>query len=146
MERSRADRRGRGASRGELAEIPLSGAATRRLLAATPAGADGARTVRYVNPSTGGAVMPTLDCYAARLDQGRPTRTKRATYNVVCLVVAGRAARPSATDIRMVAARRVHRPALDLGEPRGDGRRGRPVPGHRQVRLRAARSGAEEMQ
>ena len=65
------------------------GEATRRLLAAAPPGPDGARTIRYVNPATGGAVMPTLDCYAARLRKGTPTRAKRATYNVVCLVVAG---------------------------------------------------------
>ena len=65
------------------------GEATRRLLAAAPAGADGMRMVRYVNPATGGAVMPTLDCYAARLDKGTTTRRKRATYNVVCLVIAG---------------------------------------------------------
>jgi len=65
------------------------GEATRRLLDAAPAGADGMRVVRYVNPATGGAVMPTLDCYAARLNRGTPTRAKRTTYNVVCLVVAG---------------------------------------------------------
>ena len=65
------------------------GEATRRLLAAAPAGSDGARTIRYVNPSTGGAVMPTLDCYAARLTRGTATRLKRATYNVVCLIVRG---------------------------------------------------------
>jgi len=65
------------------------GAATRRLLDAAPAGADGMRVIRYVNPTTGGAVMPTLDCYAARLSRGTPTRAKRTTYNVVCLVVAG---------------------------------------------------------
>jgi gentisate 1,2-dioxygenase len=65
------------------------GEATRRLLAAARPGADGARMVRYVNPTTGGAVMPTLDCYAARLRAGAPTRMKRATYNVVCLVVCG---------------------------------------------------------
>ena len=47
------------------------GEATRRLLARAPAGTDGARTIRYVNPATGGAVMPTLDCYAARLSKGR---------------------------------------------------------------------------
>jgi gentisate 1,2-dioxygenase len=47
------------------------------------------RVIRYVNPATGGTVMPTLDCYAARLDKGAPTRSKRATYNVICLVVAG---------------------------------------------------------
>jgi gentisate 1,2-dioxygenase len=66
-----------------------SGEATRRLLAAVPPGADGARMVRYVNPSTGGAVMPTLDCYAVRLSAGASTRMKRVTYNVVCLVVRG---------------------------------------------------------
>ena len=32
--------------------------------------------------------MPTLDCYAARLGKS-PTRSKRVTYNVICLVVAG---------------------------------------------------------
>jgi gentisate 1,2-dioxygenase len=47
------------------------------------------RVIRYVNPATGGAVMPTLDCYAARLSRGTPTRAKRTTYNVVCLVVTG---------------------------------------------------------
>jgi len=47
------------------------------------------RVIRYVNPATGGAVMPTLDCYAARLRAGTPMRTKRTTYNVVCLVGAG---------------------------------------------------------
>jgi gentisate 1,2-dioxygenase len=65
------------------------GEATRRMLASTPRAADGMRAVRYVNPATGGAVMPTLDCYAARLDHGVATRTKRATYNVICLVVQG---------------------------------------------------------
>jgi len=83
--------RAQGATAG-AANSPKSryaGEATRRLLALAPPGADGARTIRYVNPVTGGAVMPTLDCYAARLSKGAPTRLKRATYNVVCLVVAG---------------------------------------------------------
>jgi gentisate 1,2-dioxygenase len=66
-----------------------SGAATRRLLAALPAGRDGARTVRYTNPATGGAVMPALDCYAVRLPQNRATRPKRMTCNMICLVVSG---------------------------------------------------------
>lgn len=65
------------------------GEATRRLLTVTPPGPDGARTIRYVDPSTGGAVMPTLDCYALRLDKGVTTRRKRGTWNAVCLVVAG---------------------------------------------------------
>ena len=65
------------------------GEATRRLLAAVSPGTDGARTVRYVNPLTGGSVMPTLDCYATRLLRGAPTRPKRVTWNAVCLVVSG---------------------------------------------------------
>ncbi len=90
VERSGADRaRARPQARSIRRNTVIPGAATRRLLAATPRGADGARTIRYVNPSTGGAVMPTLDCYAARLSKGAPTRKKRATYNVVCLVVEG---------------------------------------------------------
>jgi gentisate 1,2-dioxygenase len=65
------------------------GETTRRLLEAAPPGPDGARTVRYVNPLTGAAVMPTLDCYATRLAPGAPTRPRRVTHNAVCLVVAG---------------------------------------------------------
>jgi gentisate 1,2-dioxygenase len=66
-----------------------AGDATRRLLAALPAGRDGARTVRYTNPLTGGAVMPALDCYATRLAKGVATRPKRTTCNMICLVVSG---------------------------------------------------------
>jgi gentisate 1,2-dioxygenase len=66
-----------------------SGSATRRLLAALPAGPDGAHTVRYTNPATGGAVMPALDCYAMRLPKGQTTRPKRTTCNMICLVVSG---------------------------------------------------------
>ena len=65
------------------------GAATRQMLAAVVPGPDGARTVRYVNPLTGGSVMPTLDCYATRLARAAATRPRRATWNAVCLVVAG---------------------------------------------------------
>src|SRR5262245_48559614 len=65
------------------------GEATRRLLAALPPGADGARTVRYVNPTTGDAVMPALDCHMTRLPKAAATRAKRTTCNQVCLVVSG---------------------------------------------------------
>jgi gentisate 1,2-dioxygenase len=65
------------------------GEATRRLLSALPPGPDGARTVRYINPTTGGAVMPALDCHATRLTKGATTRPKRTTCNQVCLVVSG---------------------------------------------------------
>ena len=57
--------------------------------AALPPGPDGARTVRYINPATGGAVMPTLDCHAMRLTKGAATRPRRTTCNMVCLVVSG---------------------------------------------------------
>ncbi|MGO9703484.1 MAG: cupin domain-containing protein [Xanthobacteraceae bacterium] len=66
-----------------------SGDATRRLLAALPAGKDGARMVRFTNPLTGDAVMPALDCYAMRLTKGQATRPKRTTCNTICLVVSG---------------------------------------------------------
>jgi gentisate 1,2-dioxygenase len=65
------------------------GEVTRQMLAAVAPGADGARWVRYVNPLTGGSVMPTLDCYAVRLDKGQTTRPRRGTYNAICMVVAG---------------------------------------------------------
>lgn len=65
------------------------GVATRRLLEAAPSGPDGARVLRYINPLTGGPLMPTLDCYAMRLARGTATRPRRATYNCVCLVVSG---------------------------------------------------------
>ena len=119
------------------------GEATRRLLAAAPPAPDGMRRIRYVNPATGGAVMPTLDCYAARLDKNKPTRKKRATWNAVCLVVAGEGrSTVGDADLRMVAARRLHRAALDLRAPRGARRRRRSLHGDRQVRVRASRPGA----
>ncbi len=65
------------------------GEAVRRLLGAAPVGPDGARTVRYVNPATGGPVMPTLDCQAMRLGDKAPTRDRRASWNQICLVVSG---------------------------------------------------------
>jgi gentisate 1,2-dioxygenase len=65
------------------------GAETRRLLAEVGPSADGSHGLRYVNPLTGGAVMPTIDCAALRLKPGAATRTRRATWNAVCLVVAG---------------------------------------------------------
>ena len=66
-----------------------SGEATRKMLAGMRPRDDGARVLRYVNPLTGGAVMPTLDCSAMRLAPGRATRPRRATWNAICLVVSG---------------------------------------------------------
>src|SRR5215510_16584459 len=65
------------------------GEETRRLLDAVPPRPDGLKLLRYVNPLSGGPVMPTLDCYAARLAKGAPTQPTRTTWNAVALVVAG---------------------------------------------------------
>ena len=90
MDRGRPARRGRDREPGQFPEIPLSRrgdapAACGRACRRPTACACSATSI----PSTGGAVMPTLDCYAARLSKNVPTRPKRATWNVVCLVVAG---------------------------------------------------------
>src|SRR5262245_27060630 len=61
------------------------------------------------------------------LQRGLPGRLRRRTLDD---------RRP---DHRVVEARRVHHPALDLGEPPGQRR---PVPGHRPRDLRAARAAA----
>jgi gentisate 1,2-dioxygenase len=66
-------------------EYRFPGAETRRQAAASPVGADGAKTVRYTR--NGGSVMPTLDLFFKQIDQR--TRPHRATYNAVCLVVSG---------------------------------------------------------
>src|SRR5499426_1182652 len=62
---------------------------TRRLLDAVPPRPDGVKLLRYVNPLSGGPIMPTLDCYAARLAKGTATQPTRTTWNAVALVVAG---------------------------------------------------------
>lgn len=61
----------------------------RLALDALPAAADGSRVLRYVNPWTGGPVMPTLDCYALRLAAGTATRACRSTSNAVAVVARG---------------------------------------------------------
>jgi len=65
------------------------GTETRQMLAAVRPGPDGSRAVRYVNPATGGCIMPAFDCAAMRLTRSVPVRPKRVTYNSVCLVVSG---------------------------------------------------------
>ncbi|MFM0101141.1 cupin domain-containing protein [Paraburkholderia nemoris] len=58
-------------------------------LAAMPIAADGSKRMRYVNPLTGGAIMPTLDCYMLALSGLSQTRASRSTSSAVCLVVEG---------------------------------------------------------
>ena len=67
------------------AEYRFPAAETRKELASTALGADGARTVRYTK--NGGSVMPTLDLFLTRIE--KQTRPKRGTYNAICLVVSG---------------------------------------------------------
>ena len=61
----------------------------RRALAAMPAAKDGSRRLRYVNPVDGGAVMPTIDCYADRFDAGVSTLPKRTTATAIAVVIEG---------------------------------------------------------
>jgi len=67
------------------ADYRFPGTETRKELASTALGADGARTVRYAK--NGGSVMPTLDLFFTKIE--KQTRPKRGTYNAICLVVSG---------------------------------------------------------
>lgn len=60
-----------------------------RAVDAAPAGPDGARLARYVNPVTGGPVLPTIDCYLMRLEQGPATAPLHSSGSRVCVVVDG---------------------------------------------------------
>ena len=51
------------------------GEATRRLLGASAPGPDGSRTVRYVNPVTGGSVMPNTQAPSHGAGQVRPVNS-----------------------------------------------------------------------
>jgi gentisate 1,2-dioxygenase len=64
-------------------------ASAKQVLDATPAAADGTQRVRYVNPLTGGPVMPLLDCHLVRLEAGQQTRPFRTSAHAVCAVVEG---------------------------------------------------------
>ena len=44
-------------------------------LHALPPADDGSRRLRYINPLTGGPVMPTLDCYLWQISGGPPYRS-----------------------------------------------------------------------
>ena len=66
-------------------EYRYPGDEMRRELADSAVGPDGAKSVRYTK--NGSSVMPTLDLFLTRIEAR--TRARRATYNAVCLVVAG---------------------------------------------------------
>jgi gentisate 1,2-dioxygenase len=59
------------------------------VLAAMPAATDGSRRLRYVNPSTGGAIMPTIDCFALRPAVGKSTVPARTTSTAIAVVIEG---------------------------------------------------------
>jgi gentisate 1,2-dioxygenase len=63
--------------------------ATLATLDALPQRPDGAKVLRYVNPQTGGAVMPTIDCGVFRLEGNAETVAYRTTCNAICVVVDG---------------------------------------------------------
>ncbi|HTU09598.1 MAG TPA: cupin domain-containing protein [Allosphingosinicella sp.] len=60
-----------------------------RVIDHAPPGPDGARSVRYINPLTGGAAMSTLDCRMIGLDAGATTRARRTNADAVLLAVDG---------------------------------------------------------
>jgi len=58
-------------------------------IAGAPVQDDGSRWLRYVDGLSGGAVLPTLDCYLMACGQGQPTRPRRSTSNAICVVARG---------------------------------------------------------
>ena len=115
--RSRAcRRRGRGTRRGAFAEIPLF----RRGDAPAARGAAARRRRRAHHPLRQSRDRRRRDADARLLCRAPAARARRrgpsaATYNVICLVVSRRGPLDHRrADLRMVAARRVHHPALDL--------------------------------
>jgi gentisate 1,2-dioxygenase len=66
-----------------------SWADARAALNRVPADGDGARVLRYVNPTNGGAVMSLIDCYLLCLTKGRDTVRRRSSASTICLVAEG---------------------------------------------------------
>lgn len=60
-----------------------------RTFADMKSAADGTKTVRYTHPSSGGSVMPTIDCYALEIPPGAQTKTRRSTHNAIVTVLEG---------------------------------------------------------
>lgn len=65
-------------------------ATARTAASAAPAGQDGARRVRYANPSTGGPAMALMDHQLMQIEPGVVTLPMRSTSNAICVVVEGR--------------------------------------------------------
>lgn len=64
-------------------------AAAAAAVSRAPSGRDGARRVRYVNPMTGGAVMPLLDCYLIEIGAHAQTLPFRSSAHAIYTVVEG---------------------------------------------------------
>lgn len=62
---------------------------TVRALETTAPRQDASKLYRYVNPATGQAVIPTLDCYVLELPAGCRTDTTRSTADAICVVAEG---------------------------------------------------------
>ncbi|MET3762259.1 cupin domain-containing protein [Sphingomonas sp. UYEF23] len=60
-----------------------------RAVAAAPADSDGSRTVRYADPVSGGAVLPTIDCYLTQIGEGDATQATRSSASTLCVVAEG---------------------------------------------------------
>jgi gentisate 1,2-dioxygenase len=58
-------------------------------LAASAPRADGSRMLRYIDATSEGPVLPTLDCYLMGLEKGRPTQKQRSTASAICVVAEG---------------------------------------------------------
>ena len=63
-------------------------ASAKPALASTPSSDDGLRSLRYVNPQTGGSAMSVMDCFLFGLPKGM-TRPRRSSANAVCVVAEG---------------------------------------------------------
>lgn len=63
--------------------------AARAALAEAPVGRDGARTLRYTNPLTGGPAMSLLECYLIGLRKGANTRPHRSSAHAVFIAAEG---------------------------------------------------------
>jgi len=50
---------------------------------------DGSRMLRYIDATSGGAVLPTLDCYLLGLEKSQPTQKRRSTSSAICVVAEG---------------------------------------------------------
>jgi gentisate 1,2-dioxygenase len=61
----------------------------RAALEHAPTSRDGARTLRYVNPITGGPAMSLIDCFLMKLTKGANTRPVRTNSHAVFVVAEG---------------------------------------------------------